>query len=98
MSQLIAGGRPPQSPQQRHASLYSDLLNTVRELGLLKRRHGYYWTRIGLVLAALGGVVTGFILLGDSWFQLLMAGALALVLVQVAFLSHDSAHRQIFNS
>jgi fatty acid desaturase len=98
MSQLVADDRPPQGPQERQASLYSDLLNTVRDLGLLKRRHGYYWTRIGLVLAALGGVVTGFILLGDSWFQLLMAGALALVLVQVAFLSHDSAHRQIFNS
>jgi len=72
-------------------------MSTVRDLGLLKRRHGYYWTRIGLVLAALGGVITGFILLGDSWFQLLMAGALAAVLVQVAFLSHDSAHRQMFH-
>ena len=98
MTQLLADDPHPQGAQQRHASLYSDLLNTVRDLGLLKRRHGYYWTRIGLVLAALGGVVTGFILLGDSWFQLLMAGALALVLVQVAFLSHDSAHRQIFHS
>ena len=73
-------------------------MTTVRELGLLRRRYTYYWTRIGLVLAALGGVIAGFVLLGNSWFQLLMAGALALILVQVAFLSHDSAHRQIFDS
>ena len=98
MSQLVADDRPPQGPQQRHASLYTDLSRTVKELGLFRRRHGYYWTRIGLVLAALGGVATGVILLGDSWLQLLMAGALALVLTQVAFLSHDSAHRQIFHS
>ncbi|ONI69634.1 acyl-CoA desaturase [Kribbella sp. ALI-6-A] len=85
-------------PQQRFTSLYTDLSHTVRDLGLLRRRQGYYWTQIGFVVAALAGIVTGFVLLGNSWFQLLMAGALALVLVQVAFLSHDSAHRQIFDS
>jgi fatty acid desaturase len=98
LSQLVADDTPPQGPQEKHASLYTDLSRTVRELGLLRRRHGYYWTRIGLVLLALGGIATGVILLGDSWLQLLMAGALALVLAQVAFLSHDSAHRQIFHS
>jgi len=98
MSQLVADDAHPRGSQQRHASLYTDLLQTVRELGLMRRRHGYYFTRIALVLAALAGVGTGVILLGDSWYQLLMAGALALVLTQVAFLSHDSAHRQIFHS
>ena len=47
---------------------------------------------------ALGGVVTGFILLGDSWFQLLMAAALGVILTQVAFLAHEAAHRQILAS
>ncbi|MEV6284656.1 acyl-CoA desaturase [Kribbella sp. NPDC051770] len=87
-----------QTPQQRYTSLYSDLLHTVRDLGLLRRRYTYYWTRIGFVLLSLAGIVTGFVLLGNSWYQLLMAAALALVLTQVAFLSHDSAHRQIFDS
>ena len=50
------------------------------------------------MLTALLAVAVGMVLLGDSWFQLLLAGALALVLVQVAFLSHDSAHRQVFDS
>lgn len=98
MSQLVADETHPQGPQQRHASLYTDLARTVRELGLLRRRHGYYFTRIGLVLLALAAIGAGVVLLGNSWYQLLLAGALALVLTQVAFLSHDSAHRQIFHS
>ncbi|HET6741179.1 MAG TPA: acyl-CoA desaturase [Kribbella sp.] len=84
--------------EQQYVSLYTDLLRTIRELGLLRRRPGYYYTRIGVVLGALLGIVAGMILLGNSWHQLWLAGALALVLVQVAFLSHDSAHRQIFHS
>ncbi|MFG1908117.1 acyl-CoA desaturase [Kribbella sp. NPDC048928] len=84
--------------QQRYVSLYTDLLQTVQDLGLMRRRQGYYYTRISLVGLALLAVAVGVVLLGDSWLQLLLAGALALVLVQVAFLSHDSAHRQIFHS
>jgi fatty acid desaturase len=98
VSQLIADDHDPRRPQERYRNLYTDLAQTVRELGLLRRRHGYYWTRIGLVAAAFAGVWVGFGLLGNSWLQLLMAGALALVLTQVAFLSHDGAHRQIFHS
>src|SRR5690625_5426331 len=46
----------------------------------------------------LGGITTGFILWGDSWFQLLMAAALGIVLTQFAFLAHEAAHRQILSS
>ncbi|MQA78699.1 MAG: acyl-CoA desaturase [Streptosporangiales bacterium] len=53
---------------------------------------------MSLTVLALGGVVVGFVLLGDSWFQLLMAGALAVVFAQLAFIGHDAAHRQIFRS
>ncbi|TCC37973.1 fatty acid desaturase family protein [Kribbella speibonae] len=98
MSQLLAEEHDPLRAQHKYTNLYTDLLRTVRELGLLRRRRGYYFTRIGLVLAAFAGVWVGVGLLGNSWFQLLMAGALALVLTQVAFLSHDSAHRQVFDS
>ncbi|MFF0340759.1 fatty acid desaturase family protein [Kribbella sp. NPDC004875] len=90
--------RPPQTAQQQYVSLYTDLLQAVRDLGLLRRRQGYYVTRMSIVLGALVAVAACFVLLGNSWHQLWLAGALALVLVQVAFLSHDSAHRQIFHS
>ena len=77
---------------------YTDLSQVVRETGLLRRAGGFY-ALVGLALAlAFGGVITGFVLLGDSWFQLLMAGALGILLTQVAFLAHEAAHRQILTS
>lgn len=48
-----------------------------------------------LIAVAFGGAVTGFILLGQSWFQLLIAVAFALIFTQIAFLAHEAAHRQI---
>ena len=77
---------------------YSALLNTVRDAGLLRRRTGFYYLVFSIITVALGGVITGFILLGDSWFQLLMAAALGIILTQYAFLAHEAAHRQIFTS
>ena len=35
---------------------------------------------------------------GDSWYQLVVAAALGVVLSQYGFLAHDAAHRQIFES
>lgn len=70
----------------------------MRESGLLRRAHWFYLV-VGVALAlAFGGVVTGFVLLGDSWFQLLMAGALGLILTQVAFIAHEASHRQVVTS
>ena len=77
---------------------YSALLRTVRDAGLLRRRTGFYAMMFAGVSLALGGVITGFILLGDSWFQLLMAGALGIVFTQYAFLAHEASHRQVFES
>ncbi|MBP2437492.1 fatty acid desaturase family protein [Microbacterium amylolyticum] len=77
------------------AKAYTDVAKVVRESGLLGRARKFYLF-VGVALAvAFGGVVTGMILLGDSWFQLLMAGALGLLFTQVAFLAHEAAHRQI---
>ena len=56
---------------------YSALLRTVRDAGLLRKRTGFYYFIFAAITAALGGVITGFVLLGDSWLQLLMAAALA---------------------
>lgn len=53
---------------------------------------------MGILLIALGGAVAGFILLGDSWFQLLIAGALGLIFTQFAFIAHEASHRQVFES
>ena len=47
------------------------------------------------MVAAFAGVWVGFALLGDSWFQLLLAGALGIVVTQFGFLGHDASHRQM---
>ena len=79
-------------------SAYSSVLQTVRNLGLLKRKTGYYWIMFSVLAIAMAGIWTGFILLGESWFQLLMAGAMGIVLTQFAFLAHEASHRQVFES
>ncbi|MBU4465220.1 MAG: fatty acid desaturase, partial [Actinobacteria bacterium] len=77
---------------------YTKVSQVVRETGLLDRTPWFYIT-VGSVLAlAFGGAITGFILLGDSWFQLLIAAALGILFTQVAFLSHEAAHRTILKS
>ncbi|GGF34066.1 fatty acid desaturase [Microbacterium sorbitolivorans] len=77
------------------AKAYSEVSRVARETGLYARAPRFYAAvGIGLTLA-FGGAVTGFILLGASWFQLLIAGALGIIFTQVAFLAHEAAHRQI---
>ena len=79
-------------------SSYTVLLKSVTEAGLLRRRTGFYvWLFIGLSLA-LGGLTAGFFLLGESWYQLLIAGGLGILLTQFAFITHEASHRQVFKS
>jgi fatty acid desaturase len=79
-------------------SEYSQLSRQVKQAGLLERRRGWYGARIGrnLGLLAAGGVA--FVLLGESWWQLLTAVYLAVVATQLTFVGHDAGHRQIFRS
>ena len=91
--------RPPSAARARAGSAaFADLLAEVHALGLMRRRHGYYWSALGTGVGALGGWVVGCLLIGDSWWQLGWAAVLALVLTQLAFLGHAAAHRQIFDS
>ena len=77
---------------------YTALAQAVRDRGLLSRTRWFYGVLlIGLGLA-LGGVVTGVILLDDSWLQLLMAAALGVLLTQLAFVGHEASHRQVLSS
>src|SRR5690606_35129133 len=91
---------PPASsaPRERHVSSYAELSQLIRAAGLLRRRYGYYWTLMLTTVAAFAGIWVGFVLLGDSWYQLLLAAALAVVLAQFGFIGHEGAHRQFFAS
>jgi fatty acid desaturase len=92
--QTYAG--PESFPPITHS--YSKVSQVVRETGLLRRARWFY-ALVGSALAVgFGGAITGFVLLGDSWFQLLIAAALGILFTQVAFIAHEAAHRQVFTS
>jgi len=77
---------------------YTEVSQVVRETGLLQRTRLFYALVGAALLLGFAGCVAGMLLLGESWFQLLIAGALGILFTQVAFLSHEAAHRQILAS
>lgn len=77
---------------------YSALSRTIRDAGLLERTTWFYGVLTGGLLLALAAAITGFVLLGDSWWQLLIAAALGIIFTQFAFLAHEASHRQVLAS
>jgi fatty acid desaturase len=82
----------------RRGSDFAELCRQVRELRLLDRRYDSYLLRIAVTLSAFAAAWTVFVLLGSSWFQLIVAGVLGVLFTQVAFLGHDGGHQQIWRS
>ncbi|GAA2522257.1 acyl-CoA desaturase [Rarobacter incanus] len=70
----------------------------VREAGLLRRSRRFYLATGAVIAALFALAIIGFVLLGHSWFQLLIAAALGILFTQVAFLAHEAGHRQILSS
>ena len=97
---LVRPGEPVEPAPRRSpaTSTYTELAATIRQSGLMRRRYGYYWTWIVGLVAGFAGLVAGMVWLGDSWWQLLLAAALGVLVTQFGFLGHDAAHRQIFVS
>jgi fatty acid desaturase len=79
-------------------SSYALLMRQIKQAGLLDRRPGYYLLRIGIVAILLAAGWVAFVLVGQSWWQLTVAGFLAVVFAQVGFLAHDAGHQQIFTT
>jgi fatty acid desaturase len=90
--------RPAPAGSHSGTSRYSGLLRQVKSSGLLERRTGYYWAVFISLVVALGLAWTAFVMLGASWFQLVVAAVLGVLFTQFAFLSHEAAHRQVFAS
>ncbi|WP_430648018.1 fatty acid desaturase family protein [Agromyces sp. GXS1127] len=91
-STTARGDRPPVTQS------YTALSQVIKESGLLRRTPVFYALLVGGLALALGGAVTGFVLLGDSWFQLLIAGALGIIFTQFAFFAHEASHRAVLAS
>jgi len=92
--------RPPSRVRQPNAVVlsYSELLKSVKTAGLLERRVGFYITVFASLVLLMAATWFGFALIGDSWFQLLIAAALGIICTQLSFLAHEAGHRQIFAS
>jgi fatty acid desaturase len=93
--------RPTVGPVPSRTSRWSEytrLSGQIKQAGLLDRRRGWYAAEIGLNLGLLAAGGVAFVLLGDSWWQLLTAAYLAVVATQLTFVGHDAGHRQIFRS
>jgi fatty acid desaturase len=82
----------------RSNSEFTELAQRVRDSGLMRRRYGYYWTKLIAAPVVLGVGLIVFVLVGNTWWQLFTAAVLAVLFTQIAFLGHDAAHRQIFAS
>ena len=98
MSTVVATINDIRSGPARRGSDYAELLDQVRRAGLLKRRPAFYatWIAVNLLLLATGWAV--FVVLGDSWWQMITATFLAVAFAQNGFLTHDAGHRQIFRN
>jgi len=94
----VRSTRPRTEGRPSVTSTYNELLGRVRAEGLLERRRGFYITMFSLLTVGLVGAGVGFVLLGDSWFQLIIAGVLGVIFTQFAFLGHEASHRQVFAS
>ena len=95
---VCPAGVPPALPAAGPGSDYAQLSRVVRQAGLLRRRPVYYSLKIGLNLLLLAAGWTAFAMLGQSWWQMLVAVFLAVMFTQTGFIGHDAGHRQISGS
>lgn len=91
----VAEDPPGASAGQSSGSEFAPLLRTVKHQGLLDRRHSWYARVIAMNALALAGVVTGVVVIGNSWWVLLLAPLLAVFSARTAFIGHDAGHSQI---
>ncbi len=85
-------------PQAATAGSYRELRGLVRQAGLLENQPRFYAAHVIATLVLIGGSVAAIVVIGDSWWNLLLAPPLAIISSQLAFIGHDGGHRQIFTS
>ncbi|MFJ5986190.1 fatty acid desaturase family protein [Lentzea sp. NPDC092896] len=89
---------PTSTAERQPGSDFARLTKELKAAGLLNRRRGYYVVRMALNALALAAIAVAFVWVGDSWWQVITAVALAVASTQLAFIGHDAGHRQIFRS
>ncbi|WP_375489935.1 fatty acid desaturase family protein [uncultured Jatrophihabitans sp.] len=76
-------------------SAFAPLSRQVKAAGLLERRRVNYAMRFTATVGGFAALWAVFVLVGDSWYQTIVAAAMGIAFTQVAFLGHDAGHRQI---
>ena len=82
-------------PAESNREDFAELARLVRDRGLLTRRRGYYQLKIGTTIGALVALAGIALVIGNSWWNLVVAVGLAFILVQLGFIGHDAGHRQV---
>ncbi|RAJ61852.1 fatty acid desaturase [Streptomyces sp. Amel2xB2] len=95
-TQAVAAPAAAATASRTGGSDFARLSKQIVAAGLMHRRTGYYTLRITLVAALYALGWAAFLVLGESWWSLAVAGYLALVFGQTALVAHDVAHRQVF--
>ncbi|MEO6411767.1 MAG: acyl-CoA desaturase [Pedococcus sp.] len=67
----------------------------MREAGLMDRRLGSYALHFAFNILGLLAVLAAMVIWRNSWWLIPWAAVLAVVSVQIGFLGHDIAHRQV---
>lgn len=88
----------PQTRAERYVQQYQSLTQAVNDAGLTDRRRGFYWVMIGGAVLAAATILVAVVYLGDTWYQLVLAALLGVVMAQFGFLGHEAAHQQVFES
>ena len=92
MSTLPRTAVPTPAPSR---PLYPEAVGAVRAAGLMNRRIGPYLVLFAINVMGLLAVLTALLVWHHSWWLLTWAAVLAVVSVQIGFLGHDIAHRQV---
>src|SRR5580658_3499508 len=97
-SKANAGKRMQTATIETTPADFGILARQVREAGLLDRRFGYYGVMIPITVAAFALGFAALILIGSSWWALLIAGFLGLTFTQLGFVGHDAGHHEVFRT
>lgn len=77
---------------------FATLSRQIKAEGLLDRFVAFY-VRKAILWALVGGAaVAASFMIGESWWQLVIAAVLGVVFTQFAFMAHEASHRQVFRS
>lgn len=86
------------SAVDRYAAAYRQLSQEVHDAGLVRPRHWFTWGMMLGWACALVALVTLIVVLGPTWYQLLVAAGIGVVMAQLGLLAHEAAHLQLFAS